>query len=134
MLKTKLPGDLRTRFARTFNHGKWDLTEMMEIFKKELEAKECAFATINCKSRDKTVVSLQVLRYLITARKICVYFVVVPTLHQNVEKYLILKLEKTFYSKTKFFLYVFRKGIFHLGAIYNIVVENVKDVIILVFI
>ena len=53
MLKTKLPGDLRTRFARTFNHGKWDLTEMMEIFKKELEAKECAFATINCKSRDK---------------------------------------------------------------------------------
>ena len=53
MLKTKLPGDLRTRFARTFNHGKWDLTEMMEIFKKKFEAKECAFATINYKSRDK---------------------------------------------------------------------------------
>ena len=53
VLNTKLPGDLRTRFARTFNHGNWDLTEMMEIFKKELEAKECAFANINYKSRDK---------------------------------------------------------------------------------
>ena len=26
---------------------------MMEIFKKKFEAKECAFATINYKSRDK---------------------------------------------------------------------------------
>ena len=53
VLSTKLPGDVRTLFARTFNHGKWDLTEMMEIFKKKFEAKECAFATINYKSRDK---------------------------------------------------------------------------------
>ena len=53
VLNAKLQGDLRTRFARTFNHRKWDLTEMMEILKKELAAKECAFATINYKPRDK---------------------------------------------------------------------------------
>ena len=52
-MNTKLPGDLRTRFARTFNHGKWDLTEMMEIFRNELEVKECAFASINSNLRDK---------------------------------------------------------------------------------
>ena len=53
VLNTKLPGDLRTSFARTFNHEKWDLTEMLEIFRNELEVKVCAFATIDSNLRDK---------------------------------------------------------------------------------
>ena len=54
---------------------------MMEIFRNELETTKCAFATINSKSRDKIVVSLQVLYYLIILTKIYLYFVGVPTLH-----------------------------------------------------
>ena len=33
VLITKLPGHLRTRFTPTFNHGKRDLTEMMELIR-----------------------------------------------------------------------------------------------------
>ena len=33
VLNTKLRGNIRTRFARTFNPGKWDLREMIEIFR-----------------------------------------------------------------------------------------------------
>ena len=33
VLNTKLRGNITTRFARTFNPRKWDLTEMIEIFR-----------------------------------------------------------------------------------------------------
>ena len=55
--QVKLPGDLGTPFALTFNHGKWDLNRnnlfRNKVFRKKLEAKECEFATINSTSRDK---------------------------------------------------------------------------------
>ena len=50
-MNTKLPGNLRKQAARTFNHGKWDLTKMMGTFRRKLESKECAFATINSNSK-----------------------------------------------------------------------------------
>ena len=74
----------------------------MAIFKKELEAKECAFATINYKSRDKSSSQFTSSALFNNSEKNLCIFCGGTTLHQNVEKYLILKLEKTFYSKTKF--------------------------------
>ena len=50
----------------------------------------------------KVAVALQV--YILMVTKIGVYSVVEPILHQNVKKYQIQKLEKTFYSKIKFVL------------------------------
>ena len=53
VLTSKLPADLRTTFARKFQDGVWDLTEMLIIFRRELEAKERAFSTSNFSSGDK---------------------------------------------------------------------------------
>ena len=61
---------------------------MMEIFRNELEANECAFATINSKSRDKN--SSQFTS---------------SALFNNSE-------EKTFYSKIKFFYMFFARAFF----------------------
>ena len=129
VLNAKLPGDLTTRFARTFNHGKWDLTEMMEILKKELAAKECAFATINYKPRDKNSSQFTSSALFNSSEKNLCIFCGGTHASSKCRKVSNPKARKDILFKKKFVLHVFRKDIFHLGALHNIVVQNVKDVI-----
>ena len=46
VLNSKLPSNMRTLFERKFSGKIWDLDEMLEIFKCELEAKEQASLTV----------------------------------------------------------------------------------------
>ena len=46
LLNSKLPSDMRTLFARKFSGKVWDLEEMLEIFRCELDAKEQASLTV----------------------------------------------------------------------------------------
>ena len=46
VLNSKLPSDIRTSFARKFSGKVWNLDEMLEIFRCELEAKEQASLTV----------------------------------------------------------------------------------------
>ena len=46
LLNSKLPSHMRTLFARKFSGNVWDLDEMLEIFRCELDAKEQAALTV----------------------------------------------------------------------------------------
>ena len=46
LLNSKLPSHMRTLFARKFSGKVWDLDQMLEIFRCELDAKEQAALTV----------------------------------------------------------------------------------------
>ena len=55
VLNSKLPSDMRTLLARKFSRKVWDLDEMLEICRCELEAKEQASLTVKAeKSYEKS--------------------------------------------------------------------------------
>ena len=101
---------------------------MMEILKKELAAKECAFATINYKPRDKNSSQFTSSALFNSSEKNLCIFCGGTHASLKCRKVSNPKARKDILFKKKFVLHVFRKDIFHQGALHNIVVQNVKDV------
>ena len=71
VLNSKLPSDLRTIFAQKFKEGIWDLSELIKLFRNELEAKERSFS-VNSKDKQKFSSTSSAL-FNKTDQNMCVY-------------------------------------------------------------